>query len=121
MQEQQTITAIASIFFGAKLKGLCEQAGYQYKGAIGQSGLLSRIGTHSPVAILIDLGKEDIEISELVSEVKNKTNAPIIAFCGHVATKELEEARIAGCDLVTTNGAITGTFETILSKAMGQM
>jgi len=120
MSKQQTIVALASMFFGAKLKGLTEQAGYIYKGAIGPSGLLSRIEDYSPVIVLLDLGKEDIHISEVVSAVKNITNAPIIAFCGHVATKELDEARAAGCNFVTTNGAITGSFEEILNKALEQ-
>ena len=117
-QETKTIAALASMFFGAKLKGLCEQAGYQYKGAIGPSGLLSRIEEFSPVAIFLDLGKEDIVISEIVTVIKEKTSAPIIAFCGHVATKELDEARACGCDVVTTNGAITGSFESVIQKAL---
>ena len=118
MPEQQTIVALASMFFGAKLKGHCEQAGYQYKGAIGPSGLLTRIGEFSPIVILLDLGKEDIVINEVVSAVKENTNAPIIAFCGHVATEQLEEARACGCDVVTTNGAITGSFESVIQKAL---
>jgi AmiR/NasT family two-component response regulator len=118
MPEQQTIVSLASMFFGAKLKGLCEQAGYQYKGAIGPSGLLSRIEEYSPVVVLLDLGKDDIVISETVTAIKEATNAPIIAFCGHVATKELDEARDYGCDVVTTNGAITGSFESVIQKAI---
>ena len=118
MQVQKTIVALASMFFGAKLKGHCEQAGYQYKGAIGPSGLLSRIEEYAPVAVLLDLGKEDIVISEVVLAIKETTNAPIIAFCGHVATKELEEARACGCDVVTTNGAITSSFESLMQKAI---
>ena len=118
MPETKTIVALASMFFGSKLKGLCEQAGYQYKGAIGPSGLLGRIEEYSPVAILLDLGKEDIVISEVVLAIKEKTSAPIIAFCGHVATKELDDARACGCDVVTTNGAITGSFESVIQKAL---
>ena len=118
MAEQQTIVALASMFFGAKLKGLCEQSGYQYKGAIGPSGLLSRIEEYTPVAVLLDLGKEDIVISEIVPAIKEATTAPIIAFCGHVATKELDEARACGCDVVTTNGAMTGSFESVIQKAL---
>ena len=118
MQETGTIAALASMFFGSKLKGLCQQAGYEYKGAIGLSGLLSRIEEFSPVAVLIDLSKEDVEICEVVTTIKSKTSAPIIAFCGHVATKELDDARACGCDVVTTNGAITGSFESVIQKAL---
>jgi AmiR/NasT family two-component response regulator len=118
MQHEQTIVALASMFFGAKLKGLCEQAGYSYNGAIGPSGVVKRIEESSPIVVLLDLGKEDIEIETTVALIKEKTNVPIIAFCGHVATKELELARECGCDVVTTNGAITGSFDSILSKAL---
>ena len=118
MPHEQTIVAIASMFFGSKLKGLCEQAGYNYKGAIGSTGAIKHIEEYSPVAVLLDLGKEDIDIEQIVSSIKEKTNAPIIAFCGHVATKELDLARTCGCDVVTTNGAITGSFDAILSKAL---
>jgi len=118
LQHNQTIAALVSMFFGAKLKGLCEQAGYQYKGAIGVAGLLSRIEEFDPAVVLIDLAKEEIDITSIVKEVKEKTTAPIIAFCGHVATAELEAARNCGCDVVTTNGAITASFESIIQKAI---
>jgi len=118
MQHKQTIVALASMFFGSKLKGLCEQAGYNYKGAIGPTGAIKRIEDYSPVAVLLDLGKEDIDIEKTVASIKEKTSTPIIAFCGHVATTELELARECGCDVVTTNGAITGSFDSILSKAL---
>ncbi|MFT5206238.1 MAG: AmiR/NasT family two-component response regulator, partial [Phycisphaerales bacterium] len=67
---------------------------------------------------LLDLGKEDIDVPATVASIKNATKAPIIAFCGHVATKELQEARDCGCDVVTTNGAITGSFETLIQQAL---
>jgi AmiR/NasT family two-component response regulator len=118
MQHEQTIVAIASMFFGSKLKGLCEQAGYNYKGAIGLAGMAKRIEECSPVAVLLDLGKEDIDIEATVSMIKEKTDAPIIAFCGHVATEELDKARESGCDVVTTNGAITGSFDSVIQKAI---
>ena len=118
MSDKQTIVALASMFFGAKLKGLCEQAGYVYKGAIGPSGVAKRIEEYSPVVVLLDLGKEDIDIPESIAIIKHNTSAPIIAFCGHVATAQLEQARDCGCDVVTTNGAITGSFDTILQKAL---
>ena len=54
MQCEQTIVAVVSMFFGAKLKGLCEEAGYTYKGAIGIAGALSRIESCEPVAVLLD-------------------------------------------------------------------
>jgi hypothetical protein len=54
----------------------------------------------------------------MVAAIKTATDAPIIAFCGHVATEQLEEARSCGCDVVTTNGAITGNFETVLHSAL---
>jgi len=118
MQDKQTIVALASMFFGAKLKGLCEQAGYEYKGSIGPTSAIKRINECSPVLILLDLGKEDCDISETVKAIKEVTSVPIIAFCGHVATKELDEARTSGCDVVTTNGAITGSFASIIQKAL---
>ncbi len=118
MSDKQTIVALASMFFGAKLKGLCEQAGYEYKGAIGPSGVVKRIKEFAPMIVLLDLGKEDIDIPASVSAIKEATSAPIIAFCGHVATAQLEEARACGCDVVTTNGAITGSFDSIIQKAL---
>jgi AmiR/NasT family two-component response regulator len=118
MENDQTIVALASLFFSSKLKGLCEQAGFTYKGAIGPSGLIERIKEHNPVAILLDLGKDDIEIQKIVLSIKEQTSSPIIAFCGHVATEQLEEARACGCDVVTTNGAITGSFESVIQKAL---
>ena len=120
MQDNQTIVALVSMFFGAKLKGLCEASGYIYKGSIGIEGLIQRIEECNPIAILIDLGKDDIVTSDVVGAIRSKTDAPIVAFCGHVATKQLDEARACGCDVVTTNGAITNSFETVILKVLEQ-
>ena len=114
----ETIAALASMFFGAKLKGSVEQAGYEYVGAIGGSGLLKQIETHDPIAILLDLGKDDIDVEEVVRSVQSTTNTPIIAFCGHVETKKLEAAKLLGCH-ITTNGAISCSFDTVLNRVLG--
>ena len=50
--------------------------------------------------------------------IKEATASPIIAFSGHVATAQLDEARACGCDVVTTNGAITGNFKAVLRSAL---
>ena len=118
MSCDKTIVAIVSLFFGAKLKGLCEEAGYVYKGAIGPAGAVKKIDACCPVAVLIDLGKEDLNIPSTISMIKEATTSPIIAFSGHVATAQLDEARACGCDVVTTNGAITGNFEAVLQSAL---
>ena len=118
MSCEKTIVAIASLFFGAKLKGLCEEAGYIYKGAIGPSGAVKKIDSCFPVAVLVDLGKEDLNIPSTITMIKKATTSPIIAFSGHVATAELDEARACGCDVVTTNGAITGNFKGVLRSAL---
>ncbi|MBC8203195.1 MAG: hypothetical protein H8E91_05140 [Planctomycetes bacterium] len=118
MSCEKNIVAIASLFFGAKLKGLCEASGYKYNGSIGPAGAVKKIEACNPVAVLVDLGKEDLDIPSTVASIKKATSSPIIAFCGHVATELLEEARACGCDVVTTNGAITGNFETVLQSAL---
>lgn len=117
----QTVAALASMFFGAKLKGTIEQAGYTYLGAIGVSGLLKHARERSPIAIFLDLGKDDIDFASLVSELRNDqltSSIPIVAFCGHVETDKLNAAREWGCDVVTSNGMVTASFETILQKAL---
>ena len=118
MQHEQTIVCLATLFFGAKIKGLAEEAGYQYKGAIGPTGLVKRIKEFNPAAVLLDLSKDDYDIQQTVKSIQEITKSPIIAFCGHVATDLINTAREAGCDLVTTNGAITGSFQGTLHKAL---
>ena len=113
----ETIAGLVSMFFGAKLKGSVEQAGYAYVGAIGESGLLKQIETHAPIAILLDLSKDDIDIEQVVRRVQSTTDTPIIAFCGHVETQKLEAAKQLGCH-ITTNGAITNSFDTVLNKIL---
>ena len=118
MPQPNTIACLATMFFGAKLQGQCESLGYTYKGAIGPSGLIKQIQKHEPVAVLIDLSKEDVDIESLVHSIREATNAPIVAFCGHVATEQLQEAKTAGCDVVTTNGAITQSLEQVLRQVL---
>ena len=113
----ETIAALASMFFGAKLKGSVEQAGYEYAGAIGETGLLKQIELKSPVLVLLDLGKDDVNFAQVVQSIQSITDTPIIAFCGHVETQKLEAAEALGCH-IATNGAITGSFETVVNKAL---
>ena len=119
MDDQQTIVALASMFFGAKLKGVTEAAGFNYAGAIGLSGLIQQIEKHSPTLILLDLGKDDIDFNNVVESIKTKTNTPILAFCGHVETQKLEHASAMGC-FTATNGAITGNFESVLQRVFAE-
>ncbi len=113
----ESIASLASMFFGAKLKGVVEHAGYEYKGAIGIAGLCNAIDSSKPVVVLIDLSKEDINIDEAVAKVKNLTTSPIIAYCGHVETQKLHHAESLGC-YTATNGAISNSFDAVLSKVL---
>ena len=113
----ESIASLASMFFGAKLKGAVEHAGYEYKGAIGVAGLCNAVESSKPVVVLIDLSKEDLNVAEAVAEVKKLTDAPIIAYCGHVETQKLQHAESLGCH-TATNGAISNSFDAVLSKVL---
>ena len=121
-EHQPSIAALASMFFGAKLKGEVERAGYVYLGAIGATGLLKHAMESSPIAIFLDLGKDDVDYASLITTLRSDqaTEAiPIVAFCGHVDTEKLAAAKDWGCDVVTTNGAVSQNFETVLQSAIG--
>ena len=113
----ESIAALASMFFGAKLKGAVEQAGYEYKGTIGKQGLLNAIKSSQPSVVLVDLSKDDINFNEVIQSIQTCTDAPIIAFCGHVETQKLQEAESLGC-YTATNGAISNSFDAVLSKVL---
>ena len=119
---KQSIAALATMFFGAKLKGEVELAGFEYLGAIGEVGLMKHATGSAPVAILLDLGKEDVDFASIVSRLRadeTTSTIPIIAFCGHVETQKLAAANEWGCDVVTTNGAVSNSFEAVLKSAIG--
>ena len=119
---KQSIAAIATMFFGAKLKGEVERAGFEYLGARGEVGLMKHASESSPVAILLDLSKEDIDFAAIVSTLRGDettSSIPIIAFCGHVEEQKLAAAKELGCDVVTTNGAVSNSFEAVLQSAIG--
>ena len=67
----KSIAALASIFFGAKLKGEVERAGFNYLGAIGENGLMKHAAESTPVAIFLDLGKDDVDFKSLVSTLRS--------------------------------------------------
>ena len=119
---KQAIAALVTMFFGAKLKGEVERAGFEYLGAIGEIGLMKHATRSSPVAILLDLGKDDVDFASIVSTLRadeTTSTIPIIAFCGHVETQKLAAAKEWGCDVVTTNGAVSNSFEAVLKSAIG--
>lgn len=121
-EDRPSIAALASMFFGAKLKGEVERAGYSYLGAIGETGLLKHARESSPIAIFLDLGKDDVDYASIIKTLRSEQGTesiPIVAFCGHVDTEKLAAAKGWGCDVVTTNGAVSQNFETVLQSAIG--
>lgn len=88
---------------------------------MGAAGVLSAVAKELPLAIFLDLSKEDVDFESIVKQLKGDEDTksiPIVAFTGHVNTEELARASDWGC-MATTNGAVSADFAGTLARALG--
>lgn len=73
-----------------------------------------------PEAAVVDLAARQFDAVEAVRRAKDDPltrSIPLIGFCGHLDEARRQAARAAGCDLVTTNGAVMAQLGHLLGAA----
>lgn len=73
----------------------------------------------SPAAAVVDLASRRFDALAAIRRAKAdpaSRDVPLLGFCGHLDAARRAAAREAGCDLVTTNGAVSAGLETLLAS-----
>ena len=112
------ILACSNLFFSQKLSSQLKGLGYP----VIVENSLSAIQEKSKdgiFAVIVDLAVRGTDALKLINGIKSDSRTagvPVIGFCGHADMDRMDAARAAGCDLVTTNGAISSNLAGILEK-----
>jgi len=76
---------------------------------------------HGPAAAILNLASHRLDALAAIRRAKADSRArgvPLVGFCGHADEARRAAAREAGCDLVTTNGAVAARLERLLGSLL---
>jgi hypothetical protein len=102
---------VRDLLFASKVVATARAAGVPFRSVRDASVLLQ---TPAP-RLLVDLNADGA--LETAIAWKQRHGGHVTAFCAHVATDRLQQARAAGLDQVMTNGAFSANLEPILRAA----
>jgi len=74
----------------------------------------------APAAAILNLASGRLDAIDAIRRARADTagrRVPLLGFCGHADIPHQIAARAAGCDLVASNGEVTGN----LSRLLGQL
>ncbi len=75
-----------------------------------------------PAAAILNLASRRFDSIAAIGRAKAEAatcGIPLLGFCGHMDTARQEAARAAGCDLVASNGEVTGNLARLLATLLG--
>jgi DNA-binding response OmpR family regulator len=105
------------LLFSSRIEATLRQLGYRpilvHTAAAFDDALRTR-----PAAAILNLASRTFDATAAIRRAKEHAATGGIAFlgfCGHADTARREAARIAGCDLVATNGEVAGGLPRLLS------
>jgi len=77
--------------------------------------------TAGPDAAILNLASSRLDAAAAIRQAKADPLTrpiPLLGFCGHADASRQAAAREAGCDLVTTNGAIANNLPPLLEELL---
>jgi DNA-binding response OmpR family regulator len=75
-----------------------------------------------PAAAILNLASRRFDSIAAIGRAKAEgatSGIPLLGFCGHADTARQKAARDAGCDLVASNGEVTGNLARLLATLLG--
>lgn len=95
----------ADLIFGARIRATAEEVGTAVVIAKNPDDLIARLAETEPRFVILDLDRRELNVSEIVKQIKATSSAPILAYVSHVREDLIREARDAGADKVIARGA----------------
>lgn len=117
-KRKKIILVDANIFFSTKIVSRLEHLGYSVNTVNSYQGIKNNLSLGIS-AVIIDLSVHGINVLDIIKKLKESpetASIPLIGFAGHKEHALLKSARSFGCDLVTTNSAITLDMQALLDE-----
>ncbi len=115
------VVADDDVLFSTRITATLAALGYASV-AVRSGDAFTRALGRGPAAAIVNLAARGFDGAALIRRAKGEaaTRAvPLLAFCGHRDVARQTAAREAGCDLVTTNSAISADLPRLLRSLLG--
>ena len=103
----------ADLIFGARIRATAESSGVTVYIAKNPEDLLAK-AAEQPRLIILDLDRRGLRITDVITQLKAVTTAPILAYVSHVQTDAIQEAKQAGATKVIARGAFANQLGELL-------
>jgi CheY-like chemotaxis protein len=109
------------LLFISRIAGTARDLGLRVIALRTPTDLLKRARKEPPSCVLVDLANPDLKIAELVSALRESTEAPprVVAYGSHVDVATLRAAREAGCDVVLPRSKFVEELPSALPEWFG--
>jgi len=108
------------LLFSSRIVSSLTRLGYRpitvQTGKAFQDALLTR-----PAAAILNLASRRFDAVAAIHQAKTDATIcaiPLLGFCGHADLARREAARLAGCDLVATNGMVATGLQQLLTSLL---
>ncbi len=120
MTGQEIVVAGDDLLFASQIASTLTTLGYRPITVQTAAAFLSALTT-GPAAAILNLASRRFDATAAIQQAKADAATcavPLLGFCGHADVARQEAARIAGCDLVATNGMVATGLEKLLTSLL---
>jgi len=113
---QAVVVAADDLLFSSRIASALTALGYAPV-VVRTAQAFQRRLAEAPAAAILDLAVRGFDAVDAIRCAKTDPTAqavPLLGFCGHQDVARQTAARAAGCDLVTTNGAVSTALAGLL-------
>ncbi len=111
------------LFFSSKVTGTARELGLTVESKGNLRKALSKVAEGQYGCLILDLAMPGVVVADVIAATKSlpdEDRPKVIAFCSHVHTARLEEARQAGCDDVMPRSKFSATLPELLKRSLGK-
>ncbi len=95
------IAIVSDLIFSSRIKGTAGKVGAKCKTVRSTCALSDALESETPETVLVDLQCDGISPEEAIRTVKEHSpTTRVVAYCSHVQTDLMEQAKAAGADEV---------------------
>ena len=112
------IAIVSDLIFSSRITGTANQIGATCKIVKDLASLQNALEIGDSTTVLMDLSCDGIDPEEAIRTIKSKhPGVRVVAFCSHVQTELMAQAKAAGADLVLPRSAFVQQLPQLFSAS----
>ena len=108
------------LIFASRITGTARAQTLEMKTARTVEQVRQMVSADPPACVIVDLHHPGLDLAALIREVRNGGRCTIVGYGSHVAAELLQQARVAGCDVVLPRSKFVEELATSLPTWYGQ-